>query len=108
LPWQLVQPYIGKINNSQILACARGTLLLEGLGTKFVPKPDGDFGQNATLKFAWNPDPTGSSIQGMDWNYFPIRGSGGAYDKIVAADGSGRTPYSYAEFANIFLALEFG
>jgi hypothetical protein len=104
LPWQAVQPYVGKVNNSTILACGRGTLLLEGMGTKITPMPNGQFGQNATLKFAWNPDPTGTSFQGMDWNNFPIRGTG-AFDIIV--DGSGNNPYKYAEFANIFLALEF-
>jgi hypothetical protein len=104
LPWQLVQPYVGKINKTPVLACARGALLLEGMGTKYTPKPDGDFGQNVTLKFAWNPDPTGTTTQGMDWNAFPIRGTG-AFDIIV--DGSGKNPYSYAEFANIFLGLQF-
>jgi len=106
LPWQLVQPYVGKINNSPILACIKGSLLLEGMGTDVTPAPDGSIAQKLVLEFAFNPDPTGSAPTGLDWNSFPLP-DGSGYDMISAAGGGGQRPYSYAEFADIFLNLEF-
>jgi hypothetical protein len=107
LPWQAVQPFIGKINNSAVLGCARGTLLFEGMDTKITPMPNGLFGQNATLKFAWNAGLAGyggGGAAGADWNIFPLKAGG--YDVIV--DGAGNNLYAYAEFSQLLLYLQFG
>ena len=105
LPWQLIQPYVGKINASPILQCAMGTLLLEGSTTVIAPQPDGTLGQNLALKFAFNPDPTSVGTQGMDWNSFPLP-DGSGYSKITSTSGSMR-PYTYANFGTIFNGLQF-
>lgn len=107
LPWQLIQPYVNKINNTAILNCAKGSLLLEGMTTIITPSPDGSIAQNLGLKFAFNPDPTGNSATGMDWNSFPVP-DGSGYALIAAAGGGGQTPYNYVEFAQIFEGISFG
>lgn len=105
LPWQLVQPYVGKINSATTLGCGVGTLLLEGMTTVIGPQPDGTLGQNLALKFAFNPDPTSTGTQGLDWNSFPLP-DGSGYSKITSVSGSKR-PYTYADFSAIFTDLEF-
>jgi hypothetical protein len=105
LPWQTVQPFVSKINSVPILNCAKGSLLLEGMGTVIAPTPNGGLGQNAVLKYAFNPDPTGQSEQGMDWNSFPLP-DGSGYSTITSKVGE-MTPYSYADFSAIFTELEF-
>jgi hypothetical protein len=100
LPWQLVQPYVGKINSSAVLQCGMGTLLLEGMTTVIGPQPNGTLGQNIALKFAFNPDPTSTTTQGLDWNAYPLP-DGSGYAKISPE------PYTYANFSNIFTGLQF-
>jgi hypothetical protein len=105
LPWKLIQPYIGKVNYTNILGCVDGSLLLEGIITVVTPGTDGSLQQNLGLSFAFNPDPTGTSSMGMDWNTFPC--PDGTYALIEAVGGDNPTPYSYANFANIFTAIQF-
>jgi hypothetical protein len=104
LPWQLIQPYVGKINSRVVLNCVTGSLLLEGSSTIVTAATDGTIAQNFGLNFAFNPDPTGGSLTGMDWNYFPIP-DGSGYAKIAS---NGVTPYSYADFTQIFTSLSTG
>ena len=106
LPWQLVQPYVGKINSVGVLQCVQGSLLLEGMGTDVTPGTNGTIQQKVALEFAFNPDPTGGSAQGLDWNAFPFP-DGSGYGIINAAGGGGQTPYSYADFRAIFAGLNF-
>lgn len=105
LPWQLFQPYIGKINKVAILNCVKGSLLLEGAHTVVTPGVDGSIQQNLGLMFAFNPDPTGGSVTGMDWNMFPS--PSGAYVMIGASGGTNPTPYTYADFTQIFNTILF-
>jgi hypothetical protein len=105
LPWQLIQPYVGKVNSVQILNCVRGSLLLEGAPTVITPNMDGSLSQSLGLAFAFNPDPTGQTLMGMDWNSFPYP-DGSGYDVIVGANG-GATPYSYIDFTQIFQTIQF-
>lgn len=105
LPWQLVQPYVGKISNAAILGCASESLLLEGMTTVLAPNPDGTLGQNLALKFAFNPDPASTTTQGMSWNSFPLP-DGSGYSKITSVSG-GKRPYTLANFGNIFTGLLF-
>jgi hypothetical protein len=107
LPWQLVQPYVGKVNSSAILNCVKGSLLLEGMTTIVTPAPDGQIAQNLGLKFAFNPDPSGTTATGMDWNSEKLP-DGSGYSLIAAAGGGGQTPYSYVNFGQIFTTLSYG
>ena len=106
LPWQLLQPYIGKINKTAILNCVKGSLLLEGAPTVITPNMDGSISQSLGLAFAFSPDPTGATIKGMDWNSQPFP-DGSGYDIVVSSGDSTKSPYSYAEFADIFTAIDF-
>jgi hypothetical protein len=105
IPWQLVQPYIGLVNNSPILNCAKGSLLLEGMTTVYTPAPDGSIGQNLGLRFAFRPDPTGNSDLGLDFNK-ELLPDGSAYSLISSTTG-GQRPYAYVEFSEIFETLSF-
>lgn len=105
LPWQAIQGYVGLINSAEILQCVKGSLLFEGTDIKSTPSLQG-FNESVSLQFAFNPDPTGASEQGLDWNSFPLP-DGSGYSMISAAGGGGERPYSYANMAAIFSALEF-
>jgi hypothetical protein len=105
LPWQLFQPFIGKINSAVILNCAVGSLLLEGTTTVVTPGVDGSLQQNLGLMFAFNPDPTGNSLTGMSWNNFPV--PDGTYAPIAGTGAGNPTPYSSADFAQIFSSIQF-
>jgi hypothetical protein len=104
IPWQLIQPYIGKINNTAILNCVKGSLLLEGAPTVITGGMDGSISQSLGLAFAFNPDPTGATITGMDWNSQPFP-DGSGYS--VVSGGGSVTPYHYAEFSQIFQTINF-
>jgi hypothetical protein len=106
LPWQLVQPFVGKINSADVLNCVMGSLLLEGMTTIITPAPDGSIAQNLGLKFAFNPDPTGATAGGMDWNSFPLP-DGSGYSLITSVSG-GKRPYTYVDFRQIFQGLDLG
>jgi hypothetical protein len=104
LPWQLLQPFVGKINSSPILNCATGSLLLEECPTVVTPGSDGSLQQNLGLSFQFNPDPTGTSSMGVSWNVFPC--PDGTYAPIQSAAG-GNGPYTSANFSQIFQAINF-
>lgn len=106
LPWQVVQPYIGKINIVTILNCAPGSLLLEGFRTVLAPQPGGGLAQNAALIFSWNPDPTGNNPTGMSWNKF-VTPDQQFYGILEDAGGSGRRPYKEIDFTIMFMGLTF-
>jgi hypothetical protein len=103
LPWQIIQPFVGKVNLNPILNCVKGSLLLEGSTTVYTPGTDGSIAQNLGLMFAFNPDPTGTSKTGLDWNSFPV--PDGTYALIGTAGG--KTPYTYTDFTQIFQAINF-
>lgn len=99
LPWQLVQPYIGCVNEVEILGCPMGTLLLEGMGTQIKPSPDmltGGLAQQVTLTFS-------SAVQ--DWNMLPT--PAGAYDYVHQAGSTSDRIYPYVDFNEIFTSLQF-
>jgi hypothetical protein len=106
LPWQLLQPYIGKVNSQPVLGCVKGSLLLESAPTVITPNMDGSLSQSLGLAFAFNPDPTGKTLTGMDWNSFPYP-DGSGYDIIVGKASPNPTPYSYADFTQIFQTINF-
>ena len=106
LPWQLIQPYVGKINLTAILNCVKGSLLLEAAPTIITPNMDGSLSQNLGLSFAFNPDPTGATVTGQDWNNQPFP-DGSGYSLVVGVGDATKSPYQYAEFANIFSAINF-
>lgn len=62
LPWGLIQPFVGTLNDEDMLGCLRGTLLLEGMNTKIV-QSQGGIGQQVQLDYAY-------TVLG-DWNYVP-------------------------------------
>jgi hypothetical protein len=104
LAWQLLQPYIGKVNATAILGCVKGSLLLEGTPTVLTGGMDGSISQNLGLAFAFNPDPTGNSLTGMDWNSQPFP-DGSGYS--VVSGGGSLFPYQYVEFSEIFQTINF-
>lgn len=106
LPWQLFQPYVGKINSVAILNCVVGSLLLEGTTTVYTPGTDGSIAQNLGLMFAFNPDPTGASLTGSNWNTQPLP-DGSGYSLIQGAGGSNPPPYTSADFRQIFNTIQF-
>lgn len=106
LSWQLFQPYIGKINSAAVLGCAAGSLLLEGTTSVYTAGTDGSMAQNLGLMFAFNPDPTGTSLTGMSWNSFLLP-DGSGYSLVQGAGGSNPPPYSSADFRQIFNTISF-
>ncbi len=105
LPFQLILPYCGKINNSSIFQMVKGSLLLEGMVTIATPGTDGSIAQNLGLSFAFNTD-SNSSAKGLDWNAFPLPDGTGT-SLIADSTGGGTRPYSYVEFRDIFQGLQF-
>ena len=68
----LIQPYIGKINDTAILNCVKGSLhFAKRAPTVITPNMDGSISQSLGLAFAFNPDASGATITGMDWNNQP-------------------------------------
>lgn len=106
LPWQLIQPYVGKVNNAPLFACVKGSMMLEGWGTVLTPMTDGSLGQAVTLKWAFNPDWTGNTINGMDFNCMDYP-DGSGYAIVGDRAGTGMRPYQYVNFALIFASLSF-
>lgn len=105
LPWQLIQPYVSKVNKTAILNCATESLLLEGFGSEPTPMTDGSMGQKLVLEFAFNPDPSGMNLQGMSWNNFPVP-DGAGYYPVISKTGSNKI-YTPIDFSAIFTGLEF-
>lgn len=111
LPWQLVAPYCGKVNQYPMLGAATGALLLEGMTTRIAPQPDGQLGQRVGLKFAVNlpgdPEAGGAGLVGTDWNMQPTGDGSGNWDYVVDQATGTVNPIGYADFRTIFAALEF-
>jgi hypothetical protein len=72
IPWQLQQPFIGKVNKFTMLLCAPGTLLFEGGDTQFTETTQGLQGQQWVAELAYDPN---------GWNKLP-RPDTGAYDDV--------------------------
>lgn len=102
LPWQLIQPYLNKINSVAILGCPVGNLLLEDFNTKVMASTTEGLQQMLVLSFAVNHD-------GLDWN--TVQKPNGKYVKVrVSGDILASNPdriFAYADFAEIFNSLQF-
>jgi hypothetical protein len=94
LPWQMIRPYIGKINSVPVLGCGTGELLLEGMSTRVEATTQG-FSQNLVLSFA-------ACSPGQTWNHLPRNG----VPTLVKRAGSSDRIYQSADFTTIFDALE--
>lgn len=91
LPWGLVRPYVGRVNLNEILLCPAGTLLLEGMGTKFAHTSQGVQSQQLQLMFA---------SQEYDWNMIPK--PNGVPALVRRKGDTSRRIYEYKDFAEIF------
>jgi hypothetical protein len=96
MPWSLIKPYIGTINNSAVLNCAAETLLLLGMNT--TAKMSTGFGQNGIaqqliLEFAQ---------QDHSWN--KIEKPDGSLDYVHKAFSADKI-YAKTEFVQIFNSL---
>lgn len=96
LPWQLLVPYVGKVNSAAMLGCEAQTLLLEAPDTQAkqalnAPTP---IEQAVTLEFAYDP---------VGWNKLPL--PDGTPDDVIRSGGGGI--YDTADFREIFDALSF-
>lgn len=96
LPWQLVQPYIGKLNSVAIFNCDIGSLLFEGTSVKYVQQANGEVGTQAELNFAYNH-------LGRDWNF--IEKPDGSYAKVRQKGNPTVGVFEYADFRDIFAGL---
>lgn len=112
LPWFYVAPYMGAVNMYPMLGAATGALILDGMGTKTSPQPDGSIQQNARLTFCCNL-PGGAAAgtspggAGTDWNMQPLDDGSGNWDYIVAKNNTSVTPIRYADFRQIFNSISF-
>lgn len=98
LPWHLVKPYVGTVNDVTILDCLRGTLLLEGMDTKCIQTSQG-MSQAVQLEFSENPF--------GDWNKLPL--PDGTPD-LVFRSGSNTDAnriYLYKDFRTIFQSITY-
>lgn len=98
LPWQLLVPYVGKVNAAKLFECDAGTLLLESPDTQAKssltnPVP---IEQAVILEFAYDPN---------GWNKLPR--PDGTLDDVVLAGDSSRGIYQTADFREIFNSLSF-
>lgn len=116
LPWKLLQPYVGTVNERLILNCAMGTLLLEGMDTKVSPNK-GQLAQQVQLHFQyrafgdWNSQPSpygGSSIPDpTDSNFLRVYdGFDLVYRNGGPNDDTNRI-YAYKDFSKIFDGIQF-
>lgn len=99
LPWALIRPFMNKVNDTTILGCDRGTLLLCGMDSKTTVTNQG-YGQTLQLEFADNGE-------GQDWNMLPREG---VYELVRKRNGSWNDSnriFKYADFRKIFDSLAF-
>lgn len=110
LPWQLVAPFVGKVNQAVIFGTAVGALLLDGMDTDVTPQPDGSIQQKLVLEFSVNlpadPGAGGSGAVGTDWNSVALNDGSGGWDLAVSASG-GVPAIGYVDFRQIFNAISF-
>jgi hypothetical protein len=100
LPWQLIQPFIGTLNDAAMLGCAKGTLLLTGMDTKEVATSQG-LGQALQLEYGF------SSLG--DWNLLPD--SNGVLRmtyKKGTSDADANRIYAYRNHLQIFEKINYG
>jgi hypothetical protein len=99
LPWQLVQPFIGSLNDATMLGCAKGTLMLTGMDTKEVATSQG-LGQSLQLEYAFN------SLG--DWNMLPK--PDGTYALVYKLGGTNTDAnriYKYMNHLQIFSKINY-
>jgi hypothetical protein len=101
LPWQLLRPYLGTVNDQPILGCDRGTLLLEGSSTDAKPSLNTQTGVSTiveaiVLEFAHQKE---------DWNKLPK--PDGTTQLVYLTGDSARRIYEYRDFREIFNTLSF-
>lgn len=94
LPWQAVEPYMGRVNAGAMLGVAAQRLLLEGFGTR-EEATTGGWTQSVTLSFAVAPP-------GQTWNQLPRDGVPANVRRAGSSDGI----YLTANFADIFDLLD--
>jgi hypothetical protein len=102
LPWQLVRPYINKVNSVEMLGVGVEELLLEDMDTVVQPGPDG-LQQMLQLTFAVSLAPL------VTWNHLP-KPDGTNIKVRVKADAGVGTPrriYALADFRDIFNAISY-
>src|SRR5262249_30231050 len=98
LPWQMLQPFVNKVNADPILGCDTETLLLEAPSTMASltlnsPRP---IEQSVTLKFAYDP---------LGWNNVP-KPDGTMVRALLKGDTS-RSIYRTTDFRQIFANLSY-
>ena len=98
LPWHLVKPFVGSINDLPILDCGRGTLLLEGMDTKVVQTNQG-ITQQVQLEFSENPF--------GDWNKLPDLTGVPVLVYRAGTNSDANRIYQYMDFHQIFWSLTF-
>lgn len=99
LPWQMLAPYVNKVNSTALLNCPAETLLLEAPDTTAKAVLNGTITaieQAVTLKFLYNPD---------GWNKLPR--ADGTLDTIHLAGDSTRGIFQATDFRTIFAQLSF-
>lgn len=94
LPWQAVEPYMGRVNAGAMLGVAAQRLLLEGFGTRNEATTSG-WTSSATLTFA-------VAQPGQTWNQLPRDG----VPVNVRRSGSSDGIFLTADFADVFDFLD--
>lgn len=102
LPWQLIRPYLNKVNSVETLGVGAGELLLEDMDTAVQPDPSG-IKQVLQLTFAVSPTP------GVTWNHLPKPDGTNVLVRVKADSGSGspRRIYGTADFREIFNEITY-
>jgi uncharacterized Zn-binding protein involved in type VI secretion len=99
LPWQLLQPYVTKVNSAPVLGCPAGTLLMESPDTTAKASLNSvvSVEQAVTLEFAFDAN---------GWNNLPQ--PNGVFAAVSVAGSSGTQGiYGTADFTQIFNYLQF-
>jgi hypothetical protein len=100
LPWQLIQPFIGSLNDAPMLGCAKGTLMLTGMDTEETSTSTG-LGQALQLEYAFN------SLG--DWNSLPKPdGTYGLVYKLGLTNTDANRIYAYKNHLQIFEKITYG
>lgn len=94
LPWQLIRPYLGKLNDSALLDCPTGTMILEGAKIKFEPGPTGVRNQSVQLIFLY---------QDYDWNMKPRKN--GVLALVRRKGDTSKRIYSYASHSTLLSSM---
>lgn len=102
LPWQLIEPYINKLNSVAMLGVGVGRLLLENFDTGVQFDTDGP---KQTLQLAFNVCPAIN----VSWNHLPKPDGTNVLVRYKADSGGGspRRIYPYADFRQIFNTISF-